>query len=73
MKTKLDNGILYEYSDEAIHNIGLETEYGYLTKETAAAGNYKLFTEYWSADQPKYIAEYTSAGVTFPNASWYRW
>ncbi|MDD5633679.1 MAG: S8/S53 family peptidase, partial [Candidatus Omnitrophica bacterium] len=59
----LPAGTILEYTDQAIHNVGTTSEYGYLSIQTNADGTYKTFTEYFSADQPKYVKEYTAAGV----------
>ncbi|MFH1411296.1 MAG: hypothetical protein ABIG55_01465, partial [Candidatus Omnitrophota bacterium] len=56
-------GTIYEYSNEAVHNVGTTGEYGYFVKQTNPDGSYKFFADYWSADQPRYIWEYNSAGV----------
>ncbi|RKY41169.1 MAG: hypothetical protein DRP85_07030 [Candidatus Makaraimicrobium thalassicum] len=51
-------GTIYKYSDEAVHNIGEDNEYGYFIKQTAPDGTYRTFSNYWSADQPRYAREY---------------
>jgi hypothetical protein len=55
-------GVIYEFSDEAVHNVGQANEYGYLVKETQANGSYKTFSDYYSADQERYTREYDKDG-----------
>jgi len=65
-------GTIYEYSDDPVHDIGLPGEYGYLIKQTDPDGSYKTFSDYWSADQPRYVREYPpyDKGINLPWTSY---
>ena len=59
----LSDWTIYQYSNDEVHYIRTDNSSEHLTKETAADGSYKEFSEYWSADQPKLVKEYTALGV----------
>ncbi|MCK5451316.1 MAG: hypothetical protein KAI70_06090, partial [Candidatus Omnitrophica bacterium] len=56
-------GTVYEYSDDAVFNVGELNEHGYLTRQTNPDDTYSIFTDYWSSSQPRYVSEYTSGNI----------
>ena len=55
-------GMIFYYSDEPVHNVGMAGEYGRLIRQVYPDGNYKIFSEYYSPDQWRYIDEYDKDG-----------
>ncbi|MFH1847460.1 MAG: S8/S53 family peptidase, partial [Candidatus Omnitrophota bacterium] len=62
-------GTIYEYSDEAVSEIGTNGEYGHLIKQTNPDGSYKTFGGYFGEKKPKYIKEY-APGATDPDVTY---
>ncbi|RKY40054.1 MAG: hypothetical protein DRP85_09330, partial [Candidatus Makaraimicrobium thalassicum] len=55
-------GTIFSYSNDPIHNVDTDSEYGYLTMKINPDLSYTTYSDYWSADQPRYVKEYDAAG-----------
>ncbi|MBU1084015.1 MAG: hypothetical protein KKG84_02865, partial [Candidatus Omnitrophica bacterium] len=56
-------GTIYTYSDDALTHADGTSGYGYLTQKTLPDTSFITYTNHWSADQPRYVKEYSTAGV----------